>query len=170
MEIEEYTQRDMEIDGFMRSVVQIKGGCWLWIGALDRDGYGIAGLNGKQHRAHRLAYQWARGEIAEGLVVDHLCRITNCVNPDHLEAVTRAENKARGSQEIAHYRMLPPSCAVMPEEYRARMKKERSVRELPFFKELEKERLAEIEENKRLEMSDLAENGGFELPIQHDYT
>jgi hypothetical protein len=36
------------------------------------------------------------GEIPEGMQIDHLCRVRNCVNPDHLEPVTSAENTRRG--------------------------------------------------------------------------
>ena len=45
--------------------------------------------------AHRVAYESFRGPIPDGLEIDHLCRVRNCINPDHLEVVTHAENMAR---------------------------------------------------------------------------
>jgi len=45
---------------------------------------------------HRLTYEALVGPIPPGLVIDHLCRVPECVNPDHLEPVTHAENLARG--------------------------------------------------------------------------
>lgn len=72
-----------------------EGGCWLWQRSLHRNGYGYIAINGKQKRAHRIAYQQWKGEIAEGLDLDHLCRVRGCVNPAHLEPVTRKENVAR---------------------------------------------------------------------------
>jgi hypothetical protein len=47
-------------------------------------------------RAHRFAYENLVGEIPDGLALDHLCRNPRCVNPDHLEPVTHAENVRRG--------------------------------------------------------------------------
>jgi len=46
--------------------------------------------------AHRLAYERAKGSIPAGLQIDHLCRVRECVNPDHLEAVSQRENIRRG--------------------------------------------------------------------------
>ncbi|MGO3650436.1 HNH endonuclease signature motif containing protein [Agrococcus casei] len=46
--------------------------------------------------AHRFAYADSRGAIPEGLEIDHLCRNRSCVNPKHLEAVSKRENLARG--------------------------------------------------------------------------
>lgn len=75
----------------------LKTPCWLWIGALDRDGYGLFGPEvGANHRAHRFSYTLAKGEIPEGLQLDHLCKVRNCVNPEHCEPVTGKENTLRG--------------------------------------------------------------------------
>jgi len=41
-------------------------------------------------------YENLHGEVPRGLVLDHLCREPQCVNPDHLEPVTSAENVMRG--------------------------------------------------------------------------
>lgn len=79
-------------------VPEPNSGCWLWLGALV-NGYGVIGKErrGDGHaRAHRLSYEWAKGPIPPGLVIDHLCRTPCCVNPDHLEAVTDQENLRRG--------------------------------------------------------------------------
>lgn len=72
-------------------------GCWLWMGAYrDHRGYGVFSLGGKNHYAHRLCFIDAKGEIPVRRELDHLCRQPSCVNPDHLEAVTRSTNNRRG--------------------------------------------------------------------------
>lgn len=71
-------------------------GCWLWLGALSTEGYGTIG-----HRyMHRMFYEWRRGPIPQGLTIDHLCHCRSCVNPDHMEPVTRGENVRRGKARI----------------------------------------------------------------------
>lgn len=72
-------------------------GCWIWTACLDRDGYGRIRVNGKQDYVHRFAYELLVGPIPAGLCIDHLCRSTNCVNPLHMEVVTRGENGLRGT-------------------------------------------------------------------------
>lgn len=71
-------------------------GCWLWTGALASNGYGHIMGETKQDLAHRVSYRLHVGEIPKGLNLDHLCRVRSCVNPDHLEPVTHAENVRRG--------------------------------------------------------------------------
>lgn len=79
-----------------------ESGCWLWTASTDNAGYGCFGVKDERSacwrtvRAHRLAYETAVGPIPDGLVLDHLCRVRNCVNPDHLEPVTSGENVLRG--------------------------------------------------------------------------
>ena len=77
------------------SKVDATGDCWIWTGALA-SGYGRFYLNGQLRPAHRVAYETLVGSIPRGLDLDHLCRVRSCVNPDHLEPVTRAENLRRG--------------------------------------------------------------------------
>lgn len=86
---------------FLAKVAPDEGGCWIWIGTTDRDGYGIFGEGtivpgSVTRRAHRISYTHFVGAIPDGLVIDHLCRVHSCVNPNHLEPVTIKENLNRG--------------------------------------------------------------------------
>lgn len=70
--------------------------CWVWLGKLNRNGYGFIVRQSRKLMVHRLAYTAKHGEIPPGYHVDHLCRVRHCCNPDHLEAVTPRENTLRG--------------------------------------------------------------------------
>lgn len=67
-------------------------GCWTWQGTLTNKGYGFARRDGRRHPVHRLVYELVNGPIADGLVIDHLCRNRACIKPEHLRAVTLREN------------------------------------------------------------------------------
>lgn len=75
-------------------------GCWNWNGTKRKDGYGKLMIDGKFVRAHRFFYELIIGRIEEVKVVDHTCRNRSCVNPAHMEIVTRAENTRRGNGEV----------------------------------------------------------------------
>ena len=68
--------------------------CWVWIGGTNGDGYGRLWFNGKKHGAHRFVYSLAVSNVDER-TVDHLCRNRLCVNPIHLELVSKRENTLR---------------------------------------------------------------------------
>jgi hypothetical protein len=82
--------------------------CWIWQRTKTKPnpkggagGYGKTRYKGKEYLAHRLYYQEAKGPIPKGMQIDHLCKQRDCVNPDHLEAVTPMENTRRsGSAKL----------------------------------------------------------------------
>lgn len=82
---------------FWDQVIESDGGCWLWSGRQHK-GYGMH--NSKL--AHRVAYEAVVGPIPNGLELDHLCVTPLCVNPDHLEPVTRLVNMRRRFDRLTH--------------------------------------------------------------------
>lgn len=72
--------------------------CWIWQKARRSDGYGALRHNGRCARAHVVFYERVHGPVPGGLVLDHLCRVRACVNPDLLEPVTLTENIRRGAR------------------------------------------------------------------------
>jgi hypothetical protein len=73
------------------SCVEKTDSCWLWKGSKTITGYSRFEFNHKRYSAHRFSYSHYKGEIPDNLVVRHKCK-NKCVNPDHLELGTHAEN------------------------------------------------------------------------------
>ena len=78
------------------SMIDLDTGCILWTAVCNERGYGKVRYNRKTVRVHRLVWELKYGTIPDGLELDHLCKVRNCLNVDHLEAVTHAENIRRG--------------------------------------------------------------------------
>lgn len=84
--------------------VNVGTNCRPWRGALTHDGYGLYTPSGKDAKekglkmraAHVVLWEFQNGPVPEGKELDHTCRLRNCVNPAHLEAVTHKENIWRG--------------------------------------------------------------------------
>lgn len=93
---------------FIARIRHDQSGCWVWMGYIGTQGYGQASLRRRDEYVHRLSHELWVGPIPDGYDVDHLCHnrdvaceggITclhrRCVNPDHLEAISKKENRRR---------------------------------------------------------------------------
>lgn len=70
--------------------------CHIWKRCLNNKGYGVTTFEGKRIYAHILAFTQKYGPVPPGKELDHKCRVQACRNPEHLEAVTHAQNLKRG--------------------------------------------------------------------------
>lgn len=70
--------------------------CWEWIAFKNPKGYGYFRVDGFVYKAHRWSWEQTNGPIEGDLTIDHVvCQNTSCVNPSHMELVTRSENTVR---------------------------------------------------------------------------
>lgn len=94
--------------------VDADGDCWVWQGGTSK-GYGVFRIRTKTPKAqtysHRFIWELLVGPIPAGKQIDHLCRNTLCVNPDHLEAVDPLTNMRRGFGPVSQRSRLRPTCA-----------------------------------------------------------
>lgn len=100
------------IERFTEKLRAGDNGCIEWTAYVGANGYGRFYVDGRGALAHRWSYQFHVGPIPDGLVIDHLCRNTRCVNPEHLEPVTTSENVLRGvaPQLLAERRRAATHC------------------------------------------------------------
>lgn len=92
----------------MADYVVTAGGCWEWQGHIDENGYGTAydpqlPSGNRVDWAHRVSYRHHVGLIPEGLELDHTCVNPPCINPEHLEPVTKAENIRRSFERRGYF-------------------------------------------------------------------
>lgn len=104
-------------------------GCWIWSRYCDPNGYArIYNRDRKRVEwAHRYSYELHVGPIKPRHEIDHMCEVTNCVNPEHLQQVTKAEHvrltmQRLGKDDIhkaaAHLRRLRCTYAEIAEALR----------------------------------------------------
>jgi len=82
----------------LKAQTQKGAGCWVWIGSVDRHGYGRSQLGGAMRRMHRVAWELKNGPVPAGQMVLHRCDNPRCCNPVHLflgDDATNAQDKAR---------------------------------------------------------------------------
>ncbi|WP_369811150.1 HNH endonuclease signature motif containing protein [Hymenobacter mellowenesis] len=77
---------------FWEKVVIRQEGCWKWLAATTKGGYGRFKVGKFLAMAHKVSYQFINGPIPEGLLVRHTCDNPTCVNPAHLELGTQKDN------------------------------------------------------------------------------
>lgn len=86
----------------MKYTEPLPTGCLRWTGT-KLGKYGSLWIGHKTVLAHRWVYAQLVGQIDPDLELDHLCRNTLCVNPYHLEMVTRQENIRRSAVDWRKY-------------------------------------------------------------------
>ncbi len=123
-------------DFYSKVQVDETSGCWNWSARLDRTGYGRFYWRNRDEAAHRLAFQYTKGHIPDGLVLHHICRNKRCVNPAHLEPVTNTaniqlharESKHRMYCKRGHLKGHAHTCPVCAKVYNSREYKEERLR------------------------------------------
>ncbi|WP_437228374.1 HNH endonuclease [Planctomicrobium sp. SH661] len=88
-------------------MIKAESGCWIW-NASATHGYGMCRFDGKQQGAHRVSYQITYGSIPAGHLVRHKCDNPACVNPDHLELGSHADNSRDRSERLRAPAKLSP--------------------------------------------------------------
>ena len=95
-------------DGLVPETRPELGPCWIWTASLHQSNGGLYGAfrlprSRKMIPAHRWAWEEEHGAVPDGKILDHLCRVTACVRPSHLEVVTGRENILRGTNTAARW-------------------------------------------------------------------
>ncbi len=93
------------------SSIKIKNDCWLWQGQISHKGYGIIGYKNRKRRAHRISYVLiGKKSLTPGLDLHHKCRNRYCINPDHLEELTRKEHACKDEYGFGKFNAQKKVC------------------------------------------------------------
>ena len=103
------TITEKDICRFQSKVKAAENGCWEWQASLVH-GYGSFGLGRQTYLAHRVAYFMATGSLPEGKVLHHTCENPKCVNPAHLQPLTRVEHIAVSPAMVSYPRPARSHC------------------------------------------------------------
>lgn len=109
--VSRFTNYTKDLERLLNKVDFADNGCWEWTAALNAKGYGYFSFQSKCRLAHRVSYYLIKGDLDPSLELDHLCRNAKCVNPWHLEQVTRKENQHRG-ETISRHNLDKTSCPM----------------------------------------------------------
>ena len=117
-----YEDQDHEaLIGAVRNSSQITpDGCWEWQRQRTKDGYPVVKMAQRTHQVHRLVLEAKERAPLGSQQSHHICANSICVNPDHLQPATYAENiaemKARNSY-IARITELEQALAEIQPEH-----------------------------------------------------
>lgn len=84
-------------DRLLAKIIVQPDGCWVWRGAAQPTGYGQLWNGKRPEQAHRLSYKMFCGPVPDGVEVDHVCRVRDCVNPKHLRLLPHRDNVLAGN-------------------------------------------------------------------------
>lgn len=91
------------IDKIIENSIPIpESGCWIWLKATDKDGYGLTKVNRIMKRVHRISHEIFNGKIPDGMMICHHCDTPSCINPKHLFAGTATDNGRDYSNKKTH--------------------------------------------------------------------
>jgi HNH endonuclease len=106
-------------DRFWKSA-DLTGECWLWTKCCAPNGYGQVWYEGKNDRAHRIAWILTYGPIPKGLFICHTCDVRHCINPEHLFLGTQSDNMIDAVTKGRAARYNKPHVQVDPAEVKRR--------------------------------------------------
>lgn len=140
------------LDRFQRCYTVSPSGCWVWIGTVYSTGYGQMNYDKVKWLAHRWAYTYFKGGIAEGYHIDHMCHNKLCVNPEHLRLATDKENgeNRSGANKNSKSGVRGVSWAKARNKWLARVVSSRKTYHVGYFDTLEEAEQSVIA--KRLEL------------------